>query len=240
MECRRALSPSKLPDMDYALNPYSGCAHGCVYCYAPEVTHSEWEGWRIPKAKMNIARRLSLELPNIKGIIGIGTVTDPYQPVESELGLTLQCLRVLKERDIRIHMHTKSDLILRDIDLLSEMECTVGITITGIEERESKMTEPGAPMPSRRLEAIAELADAGIDVYALVGPVLNHLEGREGAFVDAVVGTGVKLIYIDSLNPRPFLSERLARMRFSSSPSAERRIKELAEAAGVEVRPVFL
>ena len=225
--------------MDYALNPYSGCAHGCVYCYAPEVTHAEWGGWRIPKAKMNIARRLALELPNIEGVIGIGTVTDPYQPVESELELTLQCLKVLKDRGFRIHMHTKSDLILRDIDLLSEMECTVGITITGIEERESKMTEPGAPMPSRRLEAISKLADVGINVYALVGPVLSHLEGRESALVDAIARTGVKLIYIDSLSSRPLLSERLARMRFRGSPSAERRIKELSEAAGVEVRPVF-
>lgn len=239
MECRRALSPSKLPDMDYALNPYSGCAHGCVYCYAPEVTHSEWEGWRIPKAKMNIARRLSLELPNIKGVIGIGTVTDPYQPAESELELTRQCLRVLKEQGFRIHMHTKSDLILRDIDLLSEMEGTVGITVTGICERESKMTEPGAPMPLRRLETIRRLADAGIDVYALVGPVLNHLEGKEEAFVSALADTGVKLIYIDSLNSRPLLSERLSRMRFRGSPSAERRIKDLAQVAGIEVRPVF-
>ena len=225
--------------MDYALNPYSGCAHGCVYCYAPEVTHAEWGGWRIPKAKMNIARRLALELPNIEGVIGIGTVTDPYQPVESELELTLQCLKVLKDRGFRIHMHTKSDLILRDIGLLSEMDGTIGITVTGIEERESKMTEPGAPMPSRRLEAIRELVDAGIGVYALVGPVLNHLEGREDAFVDAVADTGVKLIYMDSLNSRPLLSERLARMRFKGSPSAEGRIKESAEAAGIEVRPVF-
>jgi DNA repair photolyase len=136
-------------------------------------------------------------------------------------------------------MHTKSDLILRDIGLLSEMDGTIGITVTGIEERESKMTEPGAPMPSRRLEAIRELVDAGIDVYALVGPVLNHLEGREDAFVDAVADTGVKLIYMDSLNSRPLLSERLARMRFRGSPSAERRINESAEAAGIEVRPVF-
>lgn len=225
--------------MDYALNPYSGCSHGCVYCYAPEVTHAEWNGWRIPKAKMNIARRLSLELPNIKGVIGIGTVTDPYQPVESELELTLQCLKVLKERSFRIHMHTKSDLILRDIGLLSEMDCIIGITVTGIEERESKMTEPGAPMPPRRLEAIRKLVDAGIEVYALVGPVLSHLEGREDVFVDAVADTGVKLIYMDSLNSRPLLSERLARMRFSGSPSAERRIKESAEAAGLEVRQVF-
>lgn len=239
MECRRALSPSGLPDMDYALNPYAGCSHGCVYCYAPEVTHADWRGWRIPKAKMNIARRLSVELPNIRGVVGIGTVTDPYQQIESELGLTLQCLRVLKDRGFEIHMHTKSDLILRDADLLSEMKGAIGITVTGIGERESKMTEPGAPMPSARLRAIRELNDRGIGVYALIGPVLSHLEGREEAFADALADTGVRLACIDSLNSRPILSERLARMRMRASPSAERNLLQALGARGIEVRRVF-
>ena len=80
-ECRRALSPSGLPGIDHALNPYGGCEHGCIYCYAPEVTHADWDGWRVVRVRSNIAARLAAELPGLTGTVGIGTVTDPYHKV---------------------------------------------------------------------------------------------------------------------------------------------------------------
>ena len=75
VKCKRALSPSGLPGIDYALNPYGGCEHGCVYCYGPEVTHTEFGQWRIVKVRSNIAERLAKEVRNIDGTVGVGTVT---------------------------------------------------------------------------------------------------------------------------------------------------------------------
>lgn len=239
VECKRALSPSGLPGIDYALNPYGGCEHGCVYCYAPEVLHTEWADWRVVKVRSNIVRRLAAELPGLTGTVGIGTVTDPYQYAEGRFMLTRRCLGELKKRDFRIHVHTKSDLILRDAELIASMRGEVGITITGLDERRSKMTEPGAPMPSVRLRTLAQLTSMGIDTYALIGPVLDHLEGREREFADAIEATGVKRAVIDSLNLRPKLSERLARMNVRGSDSARETIRTELEGRGMDVSDVF-
>jgi DNA repair photolyase len=238
-ECKKALSPSKLPGIDHALNPYGGCGHGCLYCYAPELTYTEWEDWRTVRIKANIESRLGKELKNVKGTIGIGTTTDPYQPAEERFELTKKCLIKLKEKGMRIHLHTKSDLILRDISILKEMEGDVAITITSVDERISKIIEPYAPSPARRLKALKELTEAGIDTYALVGPILSVLEGNEKEFVNAIVSTGTKRMYLDKLNERPLLKERMDAVKIKGSPKAKERIRSLAEAAGMKVYDVF-
>ena len=239
VECRRALSPSGLPGIEYALNPYGGCEHGCIYCYAPEVLHADWKDWRVVKVRSNITDRLTKELQGLDGTVGIGTVTDPYQYAERRFRLTQNCLNILKERDFRIHVHMKSDLILRDAELISSMRGEVGITLTTIEDKYSKMTEPGAPLPKKRLEALKGLTEMGIDTYALIGPVLNHLEGKEKEFVDMIAATGVKRASIDSLNPRSQLIERLDRMRIKGSDRSKEIIREYAKQVGLEVTDVF-
>ena len=191
------------------------------------------------KVRSNIADRLSRELSGLEGTIGIGTVTDPYQYAERRFGLTRRCLEILKEKDFRIHLHTKSDLVLRDVDLISSMRGEVGITITSIDDKFSKITEPGAPLPEKRLEALKHLSEMGVDTYALIGPVLSHLEGVESDFVKAVVSTGVKRVYIDALNPRPLLMERLNRMNIHGSVSSKEKIRKLAEDSGLLVKDVF-
>ena len=191
------------------------------------------------KVRSNIPDRLSKELAGLEGTIGIGTVTDPYQYAEKRFRLTLKCLEILKERNFRIHLHTKSDLILRDIDLISGMKGEVGITITTIIEKYSKITEPGAPLPKQRLETLKRLCDKGVDAYALIGPVLNHLEGVEEQFVDSIVSTGVKRVFIDSLNSRPYLTARLSRMNIRGSDRSKEKIRKLASDAGLEVKDVF-
>ncbi len=239
MKCKRALSPSGLPGIDYALNPYGGCEHGCVYCYGPEVTHTDFREWRIVRVRSNIAERLAKEVPNIEGTVGIGTVTDPYQYAEKRFMLTSQCLEVLRSAGLRIHVHTKSDLILRDLDIISRMKGEVGITITTLDEKVSHITEPGAPLPKRRLEALKELTCAGVDTYALVGPVLMYLEGKEVEFVEAVASTGVRRMCVDRLNLRPLLSQRLERMGVRGSTSALEKIRHIAGDRGIEVTDVF-
>ena len=191
------------------------------------------------KVRSNIPDRLSRELSGLGGTIGIGTVTDPYQYAEKRFRLTQRCLEILKERDFRIHLHTKSDLVLRDMELISSMKGELGMTITSVDDRISKITEPGAPLPGKRLEALKRLSESGVDTYALIGPVLNHLEGKEEDLVDAVVSTGVKRVYIDSLNPRPVLAERLGRMNIHGSEISKDRIRGLAKNAGLLVKNVF-
>lgn len=240
IQCKRALAPSGLPEMDYSLNPYSGCEHGCVYCYAPEVTHSEWRTWRVVKVKSNIVERMAKELPGLKGAtIGIGTVTDPYQGAERRFRLTRQCLEYLQGRGHPIHLHTKSDLILRDLDLLTGFAGQVAITLTGLDERRSKMTEPGAPMPGARLNALRQLTEAGINTYALIAPVMDHLEGFEEEFCNAVIDTGVKRAALDPLNLRPEMSVRLDRMHVRNSDESLEIIRSILTRAGIQVRDVF-
>lgn len=239
IECKKALSPSKLPEMDFALNPYSGCAHGCVYCYAPEVTHKEWDTWRVVKVKSNIAARLEKEIRFVDGIIGIGTVTDPYQYAESRFCLTRSCLEVIKKHDKEIHMHTKSDLILRDLELIGEIRSKIAITITGFEDRYSKIVEPGAPLPEKRFDTLKTIADAGLNVYVLIGPVLSFLEGSEETFATKIIDTGVKTAYIDKLNKRPLLAERLSKRNIDGSYKSVEKIRKLLSDAGIKVNDVF-
>ena len=238
-ECRKALHPSGLPGIDYALNPYGGCEHGCRYCYAPEVTHSEWDDWRVVKVRANIPDRLSREIPGLGGIIGIGTVTDPYQAAESRFELTLACLEVIRGSPMGVHIHTKSDLILRDLDLIASMPHSIGVTITTIDDSVSKRTEPGAPLPERRLEAVSRLVDAGADVYALVGPVMSTLDGKEDLLADRIAETGVRRAVIDRLNLRPLLGERLSRMGIGPSSDAVYNIKGELLSRGISVSDAF-
>lgn len=239
VECHRALSPSGLPGIDWALNPYSGCEHGCLYCFAPELTHNPWEEWEIVRVKKGIATRLERELVGLKGSIGIGTVTDPWQPAEKRFHNTLSCLRRLQGRGRVVHCHTKSDLVLRDIDLLAELKAEIGVTLTSMDEEKSLILEPGAPSPIRRLQALQGLSNSGVNCYALVGPILSVLEGRELDLVQAVADAGVNRIMVDALNPRPLLSSRLQQKEFSASSNALLKIKSYAHECGMEVMDAF-
>lgn len=239
VECRRALSPSGLPEMDYALNPYLGCEHGCMYCYGPGTTHTDPSSWRVVRVKQNIPARLAKELPGIEGIVGIGTVTDPYQYAERRFQLTRMCLEVLSARGFRIHLHTKSDLITRDLDILRGMEGVVGVTVTTVDDRVSRITEPGAPLPEARLRVLKELVDEGIDAYALVAPVMSTLEGSVDGLVEAISSTGVGVVYYNSLNMHNVSSVRMDRMGISRSSAAEAELVRIGRSRGLDVREVF-
>lgn len=242
VECSRALSPSGIPGLDFVVNPYGGCNHGCVYCYAPEVTHSDWKDWRVVKVRSNMATRLARELKNIEhtAIIGLGSSTDPYQYAESRFQITRDCLTVLKRFNSTVHIITKSDLVTRDIDLLKEMDCTVGMTITGIDEKASKIAEPGAPMPEKRLTALKELIDSGIKAYVMAEPMMSHIEGHEEEYVEALAATGVRSIEVGPVNYRPELRARMERMHLrSASVMSIEKIKRLALTKGFRVNDLF-
>ena len=216
VRCRTALSVSKLPGLDWALNPYKGCAHGCIYCYVQDVTSFALDrpwGSEV-EAKVNIAHQLKGELAKgVKGVVGVGTVTDPYQPTEAELELTRGCLAILKRYRSRISILTKSDLVLRDLDWLKGWEgAEVGISIGCPDDTAASVLEPGAPAPSRRFDALAKLTDAGVDTYLMAAPIVPSVSGSDGvlkALVREAADAGVKRIMWDGLNPKPLASKRM-------------------------------
>ncbi len=164
--------PAKL-----SLNPYTGCPHGCLYCYASSyIPH-----FQQCRPKADLLKSLKKEAAKIKPgtLVALSNSSDPYPPVERDLGLCRGCLEILKERGLRVQMITKSDLVAKDADLLSDMVATVAITITTLKASLSQRLEPGAPSPERRLVAMRVLNENKIPVSARVDPIIPGINDSE-------------------------------------------------------------
>jgi DNA repair photolyase len=210
-----ALPRSNLPGMDYALNPYVGCEHYCVYCFAPDMLHKDATKWgKEVGVRSNLPTLLAKEIRNKRGVIGIGTVTDPYQPLEKSCLVTRKCLMEIARHDNPISILTKSDLVVRDIELItSTKKPEVGITVTAVDDLVSQAFEPGAPLPSRRLEALRQLSQAGLNTYAMIGPVLPMVsESDLTDLVTAIAKTGTKRLMVDRMRYRPGMDELMAKI----------------------------
>lgn len=190
---RSALSYNRSPDLpfDRSINPYRGCEHGCIYCFA-RPTHAylnlspglDFETRLI--ARPGIAEVLEHELRARAyrvATVALGTNTDPYQPCESEFGLMRATLKVLSRFRHPTAITTKGTLIERDIDILKPMAAEgllrVGISLTTLDPGLSRRMEPRAPTPVRRLQVIRRLSDAGIPVRVMVAPVVPGLTDHE-------------------------------------------------------------
>ena len=141
IECKSILNRSRIPGIDYTINPYTGCIHGCVYCYARFMTrytkhHLPWG--QFCHVKINAPEILKKQLgKSKKGLASLSTVTDPYQSLERKYRLTREVLSQLLEREFPVSILTKSDLVLRDLDILRQFErneCEVGFSIATMEE----------------------------------------------------------------------------------------------------------
>jgi DNA repair photolyase len=207
IECKSILTKSGIEGVDYALNPYVGCAHGCVYCYASFIKRftSHKEEWgAFVDVKANAAEVLALQMRRAKpGNIVSGTVTDPYQPLEERHGITRACLEVLTAYDFPVSILTKSDLVLRDLDLFRRLkDVEVGFTIAALDDEVQRIFEPRSSPASARLAALAELAGAGVKTWAFCGPLLPFLSDGEEQ-IDALFGdlarVGVSYIIVDSM-----------------------------------------
>lgn len=214
VSCHTALSSSRLPGLDFALNPYEGCEHGCIYCYAPYVLKARpslWGKW--VNARMNISTLLRKELKTKNGMIGIGTVTDPYQPVEKIFSLTRRCLTEIVRKDAPASILTKSELVIRDISLLSELSrVEIGITVTTLDDRIAAKFEPQATPPSRRLEVLRELNNAGIETYSMVGPIIPMVtDSNLETLVSEIAKSGTRRVMVDGLRVRPGMLEEMHR-----------------------------
>ncbi len=214
-----ALNPSKLPGLDYALNPYRGCSHGCVYCYSSDVLRMDnWQDWgNFVEVRKNIPVLLAKQKKKISGVIGMGTVTDPYQQAEDKSRITRYCLEQLATSKSSTTVQTKSDLIIRDIDILQRMKnVEVIFTINTMDEIIARKIEPGAPSPQRRLEALRQLSEAGIKTWVFLGPIIPQINDSSDSLkkvVRQVKDAGAGKIMYDRLRLKPNLEERL-RMLF--------------------------
>lgn len=211
IKVKTALSPSQLPGLDYALNPYRGCAHACVYCYAPSVVRWDKGKWGdVVEVKVNLPRILSKELrAKKKGVVGLGTVTDPYQPAEKKYEITRRCLELLLMHDFPVCIQTKSSLVLRDLELLKSFSnIEVGITLTALDDRVREKMEPGASSVKERLRALEELGKNGINTWVFLGPVMPYITEVE-ALVEAIPAVKPKYVLVDKLRMKEGVRERV-------------------------------
>ncbi|MBC7261551.1 MAG: radical SAM protein, partial [Chloroflexi bacterium] len=207
--CKSALTRSGIGGVDYALNPYVGCQHGCAYCYAvfmKRFTGHREEWGQFVDVRVNAPQALAKQLKRAKpGTVSLGTVTDAYQPLEGQYQLSRQCLQALVAYpDFPTTVLTKSALVLRDVDILCEMkDVEVAFTITTLDDSVRRVLEPRASPIPQRIEALARLHDAGISTWAFFGPALPVFSDSEeaiNAFFAAVAQTGVSRILVDTLN----------------------------------------
>jgi DNA repair photolyase len=174
---RSILTRTNIPGIDYCLNPYVGCGHGCRYCYATfmkKFTGHDDAWGAFVDVKANAADLLKKVLRrDRRGEVIVSSVTDPYQPVEKTYRITRSCLELLTRSRLKTSVLTKSSLVTRDIDLLRGAENVgVGLTLTTDSERIRRIFEPGASTIRARIKALRELHEAGVTTFVFVGPIL--------------------------------------------------------------------
>jgi|AutmiccommuBRH23_1029490.scaffolds.fasta_scaffold00388_51 DNA repair photolyase len=185
IQAKSILSHSKAPDpwfgIQYTMNLYRGCQHQCIYCDSRSDCY-QIENFNDTLVKVNALDLLKKELPSkrIKGTIGTGSMNDPYAPVEKQYQLTRGALNLFLQYGFPVHVLTKSKLVMRDVDLLSQIaqdsQALVSFTITTYDDALGKKLEPGAALVSERLAAMQFLAKRGINVGVLLMPVLPFIE----------------------------------------------------------------
>ena len=234
--CRTALSRSRLPDLVYSLNPYFGCEHGCIYCYSPSVFRQEAiaRNWgKFVKAKGNIAEVLVKELGQLKkGTVGVSTVTDPYQPAESRFELTRKCLEILSKNQFPISIQTKSNLVLRDIDVIQPTGFEVGVTITTLNNDVARKFEPNASSPDSRVQVIDEFHEKRVKTWIFLGPIIPKVNDSPEniAGILEVAGRTKSRVLYDKLNPKNWVIERMMATLGLFDNALTKTIHELVEA----------
>jgi len=267
MEARSALVTSGLGGVDYVVNPYTGCRFGCAYCYATFMSRyvsepvEEWGNYVY--VKRNIVELFERELARMKPerrmrSIFISSVTDPYQGAEAKYKLSRGVMTALARERYPgpVAVLTKSPMVLRDIDLFSQLpDFEAGLTVTSGEDEISRWLEVHAPPPLKRIEALRALSEAGIRTYAFVGPLVPHFVERTELLEDLfarLADAGVRRVYVEHLNAKAYIRKRLdaviarqpeqVRAAYAEARTREHRtrleeiVAELIERHGMELR----
>lgn len=204
---RTIISTNQSPDVPFeqSINPYRGCEHGCIYCFA-RPTHAYWDfspGLDFETrliAKTGAADRLreALDKPNYRcKPIALGMNTDAYQPLEKQRRITRELLEVMRDYRHPVTIITKGGLVLRDLDLLAELAtdglCSVSVSLTTLDNDLKRRLEPRAASPATRLKVVRELTAAGIPTSVLLAPMIPFINDAEmEALLEAAAGAGAK------------------------------------------------
>ena len=175
IKAKKAFTPTKIPGAAYVINQYVGCQHACLYCYAKFMckwyNYGKWGRWIV--VKENLPELVKNE--NVKGEVYMSSVSDPYQPIEKEIKLTRRVLANMNKKT-RLRILTKSDLVLRDIDVFKEFrDIEVGLTINNFDGKMKKEIEPFSPNNERRIYALKVLCENDIKNYAFISPIIPNL-----------------------------------------------------------------
>ena len=198
IQAKTILSASKI--YPYVINPYTGCQHGCSYCYArfmKRVTGHKEPWGEFVDVKINAPDLLRKEIQKKKREkVWVSGVCDPYQPLEATYRLTRQCLEILAQNNWPVIIQTRSPLVLRDMDIIRDArDFEVGFSVTTADEKIRELFEPNAPPIIERIQALDELHKAGIRTYAMIAPVLPGAEG-----LAALLKGKVDYLLIDRMN----------------------------------------
>jgi len=181
-------------------NPYTGCDHACVYCYASSYIPNFFNC----RPKKDLIPRLKKEATKLKGeLISISNSSDPYPNLEAETGLTRKCLETLSRHNCKIQIVTKSNLVVRDIDLLKKKPSMVTLTITTHDDNISKVIQPYAPSSSERLKAAETLIRKGIPTSVRIDPIIPFVNDNPKNLVQTLASIGVKHITSSTYKVKP-------------------------------------
>ena len=262
IKCKTIVSPSGIPGCDFAVNPFVGCSHACVYCYAKfmkKFTDHEEPWGEFLDVRVNAAEAAVKQLRSGKyrgKSVLLSSVTDPYQPAEKEYRLMRELLPLLAEFGMRISILTKSSLVARDADILSRIEgVSVGVSMTGIDEQARMAFEPGASPYADRLVALEQLSAKGIETHVFVGPILPGVTDRDfDILMRAIRDAGAGSIMFDALNYAdrnlPLLLDAAIKVCPESAPlygeapeftarSLKKKIREFQKSSGIPCSIVF-
>ncbi|MHA1593248.1 MAG: radical SAM protein [Candidatus Baldrarchaeia archaeon] len=192
----------------YSLNPYTGCAHKCVYCYTTSYIPNAYKC----RPKRGFIAQLKADIVKARRDfhVSMSNSSDPYPPIEKSHNLTRRALQVLKAYGMKVLILTKSDLVTRDVDILSRMKSVVSITITGMEGF-VRVLEPYAPSPESRLKAMKFLHDHGIPTVLRLDPIIPYVNDDERILrevIEGAAGAGVKHVVSSTLKLKPDIFNR--------------------------------
>ena len=210
-------------------NPYTGCDHQCIYCYASSYIPS----FSDCRPKKDLLVTLKREAAKLNGeTISIANSSDPYPRAELSAGLTRRCLEILAESNCKIQIITKSKLVVRDDDLLSKVPSTVALTITTDDDTIGMLIEPHAPPSSQRLRAAQDLIKAGIPVSVRVDPIIPFVNDQPQKLIATLASLGVKHLTCSTYKAKPDNWMRLAQ----AMPKVTEKLKPLYFQQGEKIR----
>ena len=235
VKVKKGISVSRLENVDYALNPYIGCSHKCLYCYSPYVIKKDpnlfWENIGV---KINLPLILQSEIKKIFGRIFIGSVTDPYQPCESKYLITRHALEILIKNKKSFTILTKSNLILRDNDLFETYpNAEAGLTINTLDENKKRILEINSPPPNTLIEVLGKLKARK---YVMIAPVYNNIENELEEMLEIFLKNGVEYVLVDKFRYRIGMPRDINKYFLN-----ENKIKEIVKKISTKVElPIYL